>query len=70
MEIVSKFDTLLSNAEVIDIISENQAKIESGHASGRPEEVTNFSPSVVCVQDKFLFLASGCANGDSRKGIF
>ncbi len=44
MEIVSKFDSLLSNAEVLDIISENQAKIDSGNASGRPAEVTRIYP--------------------------
>ena len=39
MEIVSKFDCLLSNAEVMTIIRENQDKLEAGRANGRPEEV-------------------------------
>ena len=47
MEIVSKFDYLLSNAEVFGIIGDNQSKIESGHASGRPAEVTFFCPQMI-----------------------
>jgi hypothetical protein len=40
MEIVTKFECLLSNAEVMAMIRENHDKLEAGTATGRPEEVS------------------------------